>query len=92
MTSACTWSRFMSNMPETKTETVRRLVADGRYPEALRIANGFRIGIVKSDLDKIRRAHECFSNSGFYASIGFDPEKVIADGIDILKSIYSKGE
>jgi len=82
----------MVNIPETKTETVRRLVADGRYMEALRIAQGFRLGITKSDSDKLRRAHEAASNARFYASIGLDPEKLVYDGILTLKSIYLKGE
>ena len=82
----------MGNIPETKTETVRRLVADGRYMEALRIAQGFRLGITKPDSDKLRRAHEAVGNARFYASIGLDPEKLINDGILTLKSIYLKGE
>ena len=82
----------MSRIPETKSETVRRLVSDGEYQSALRIVNGFRLGITRADLDKIRRAHECYANGSFYRSIGFNPEAVIADGIETLKSIYSIGE
>ena len=82
----------MSGVPETKSEIVRRLVSNGEYQSALRIVNGFRLGISKPDLDKMRRAHECYSHSGFYSSIGLNPEKLISDGIETLKSIYLKGE
>ena len=76
-------------MFETKSDTVRRLVSGGKYSEALRIVKGFRLGIAKTDLDKIRRAHECMTNSGFYRSIGFNPDELIADGIETLKSLYA---
>ena len=43
---------------ERKSDAVRRLVAEGNYKAALRIAKDFRLGIAKADSDDMRRGYE----------------------------------
>lgn len=74
---------------ERKTDRVRRLVAEGEYKEALRIAKDFHLGISKYESDMMKRAHECIATSpAFYRSIGLDVEKCIKDGIEVLVNLY----
>jgi len=77
---------------EKKSDTVRKLVASGDYRKALSIVKGFRLGISKEDLGQMKRAHECFTNPGFYQSLGKDVDLEIAEGIKILKVLYGPEE
>ena len=78
-------------MPEKKSDTVRRLVAEGDYKRALGIVKGFRLGISKEDSGKMTLAYECMTHPGFYRQIGKDPDEAITEGIRILKSMYGEG-
>jgi len=75
-----------------KSRAVRELVGKGDYQKALSIVRGFRLGIGKEDLVKIRLAHECFKHPRFYEEIGTDTTKAIDDGIHILVRLYGQGE
>ena len=44
---------------ERKSDKVRRLVADGDFKGALRIAKDFRLGIAKEQSSTMTRAYEC---------------------------------
>ena len=44
---------------ERKSDKVRRLVADGDFKGALRIAKDFRLGITKEQSSTMTRAYEC---------------------------------
>ena len=77
-------------MVEKKSDKVRRLVSEGNYQKALGIAKGFRLGISQEDNKVMTIAHECYSNSRFYSSIGVNPDKAIADGITVLMAWCGK--
>lgn len=79
-------------MPEKKSDIVRKLVANGDFRKALRIAKDFRIGINKSDSDAMKRGYECMINPKFYEQIGYDPEKEIRTGIETITRIYGNGK
>ena len=73
-----------------KSDMVRELVAEGNYKKALSIAKGFKIGFTKEEQTTLTRAHECMVHPGFYRQLGIDEEQAIADGIELIKKIYSK--
>lgn len=74
---------------ERKSDRVRRLVAEGEYREALRIAKDFRLGISKTESDLMKRGYECLATSpAFYRSIGLDVDKCVKDGIEVLVNLY----
>jgi hypothetical protein len=58
----------------------------GRWPEALSIANGFRM--LGEHRDTIRLAHECRVWPGFYRQTGRDPAQAVAAGIAALQALY----
>ena len=74
--------------PEKKSDVVRRLVREQDYRSALRIVNGFRLGISRDDLDAMRLAYECMVNPGFYRQLGRDPAAEIKRGIGVLVRLY----
>lgn len=76
----------------TKSAIVRELVANSEYKKALGIVKGFRLGITKEDLNKIRLAYECMVHSGFYEQLGKDTTAAIAEGIAVLKTLYGQGD
>lgn len=73
---------------ERKTDKVRRLVATGRYKDALRIAKDFRLGISKTDSDDMRRGYECIVHPAFYQSIGMDTAQIAKKGVDTVIRLY----
>ena len=77
----------MSNL-ERKSDKVRRLVAEGEYKAALRIAKDFHLGISRDDSDAMKRGYECMVWPGFYKSIGKDIPAEIQRGIDTLIRLY----
>ena len=72
----------------TKSDIVRRLVADGDYKKALSIVKGFRRGISKDDMGKMTLAYECLVHTEFYEQLGTDTASAISEGIQILKNLY----
>ena len=75
----------------TASDKVRRLVAEGDYRQALKIAKGFRLGVSKEESGQMVRAFECYTNADFYRQIGKDPEEEIAEGIRVLTLIFGGG-
>ena len=74
----------------TKSDTVRGLVVSGEYKKALSIAKGFRLGIAKEDLNKMRLAYECLVHTEFYEQLGTDTATAITEGIKLLQKLYGK--
>lgn len=54
---------------EKKTDTVRRLTADGDFKGALRIAKDFRLGITKQESSAMKLAYECMVHGDFYKQL-----------------------
>jgi len=77
-------------MMESKSDKVRRLIREGEYQSALRIAKSFRLGITNEQSDAMIRGYECMVNPRFYASIGTDVPRAIQKGLDALFELYSK--
>ncbi|GHU55177.1 hypothetical protein AGMMS49975_16620 [Clostridia bacterium] len=78
-------------MPEKKSDIVRRLVTDGEYKKALRIAKDFRLGISKADSEAVKRGYECMLYPGTYAQLGIDTDKAVESGISTLSRLYGGG-
>ena len=75
---------------ERKSDTVRTLVAEGRYKEALRIAKEFRYGISKEDSDNMKRGYECIVHPRFYKQLGVNTEQIMLKGVETLKRLYGE--
>ena len=75
---------------EKKSDRVRRLVADGDYKGALRIAKDFRLGITKGQSSAMTLAYECMIHGRFYQQLGYDLNQKIAEGLEVLKELYGK--
>ena len=73
---------------ERKSDSVRRLVAEGEYQKALSIVKDFRIGITKEQHNTLVRAYECMNYPKFYAQIGRNPQADIEAGLSVLKAMY----
>lgn len=73
---------------ERKSDAVRRLVAEGNYKAALRIAKDFRLGITKADSDDMRRGYECMTSPRFYISLGMDTQALARKGIETVVRLY----
>ena len=73
---------------ERKSDAVRRLVAEGDYKAALRIAKDFRLGITKADADDMTRGYECMVHPAFYQSIGIDPRQTALKGVETVQRLY----
>lgn len=74
-----------------KSDTVRGMVANKQYRQALRIAKDFRLGITPDQSLRMKKAYECMVHERFYLSLGEDIETRIAEGIETIVSIYGKG-
>lgn len=77
---------------EKKTDRVRRLVTDGDYKGALRIAKDFRLGITREQSSAMKLAYECMTHGGFYQQLGYDLKQKIAEGTDVLVGLYGRSE
>jgi len=73
---------------ERKSDAVRRLVAQGDYKEALRIAKDFRLGISAEDSENMKIGYECIVHPVFYQSIGYDTEKESQKGVSVVIRLY----
>lgn len=74
--------------PEKKSDMVRRLVAEGDYKAALRIAKDFRLGITKEQRSDMVRGFECLTNPRFYQSLGMNTSDIAQKGIETVISLY----
>jgi hypothetical protein len=75
-----------------KSDVVRGLVVSGEYKKALSIARGFRLGVSREDLEKMKLAYEVMVHTGFYEQLGTDTAAAVAEGIRVLKTLYGQGE
>lgn len=82
--------REVSGTMKKKSDVVRELIAAGNYKKALSIAKGFKLGFTKEEQDTLTRAHECLVHPGWYEQLGINEEKVIEDGIAIIKRVYGE--
>lgn len=78
----------MGTNAERKSDAVRRLVAERKYREALRIAKDFRLGISKEDSDDMIRGYEAMVFPEFYQSIGLDTRQISQKGIETITRLY----
>lgn len=77
---------------EKKTDTVRRLTADGDFKGALRIAKDFRLGITKQESSAMKLAYECMVHGNFYKQLGYDLNEKVTEGVEVLKGLYGRSE
>ncbi len=77
---------------EKKSDKVRRLVTDGDYKGALRIAKDFRLGITREQSSAMKLAYECMVHDSFYKQLGYDLKQKIAEGVGVLKELYGRSE
>ena len=75
---------------EKKTDTVRRLTADGDFKGALRIAKDFRLGITKQESSAMKLAYECMVHGNFYKQLGYDLNEKVAECLEVLKALYGR--
>ena len=72
--------------PPTKLAHLRDAMRAGNWEQALRMAARFpRLGEHK---EAIVRAHEAYSNPRFYSQLGYDMEKLKAEGRRALVERY----
>lgn len=76
------------SQPISKTDTVRRLVAEWKWKEALKIAATFRLGLTKEQRITFGRAYESYSWGYLQAQMKRDPEQCRMAGIRLLKELY----
>ena len=77
-----------TSLPERKTDKVRRLVREGDFKAALRIAKGFTRGITYGQHDAMTIAYECMVNPRFYTQVGVDIEESIGKGVEVVKLLF----
>lgn len=68
----------------TKTQKVVEQLVAGNGPEAVKLANGFKMGFTKEEKDTITRAHEMTWNATFYEMLGYSAEKEMEQAVAIL--------
>ncbi len=73
---------------ERKSDTVRRLVAEGKLKDALRIAKEFHLGINKKDSEDMKMGYECLVHPRFYKDLGLDADKISQQGIETVIRLY----
>lgn len=78
----------LNEATDTKTDKVRKLVADENYLEALKITKTFRM-LKPADKTDLQRAYEASVRPDFYRQIGKNPDSLIAQGIEVLKKLYT---
>lgn len=74
---------------ERKSDKVRRLVSEGDYKAALRIAKDFKLGLTKKEGDAMKFAYECMVYPDFYRQVGRNVEQTIEQGIEVLKMHFT---
>lgn len=69
---------------KSKKDLVIKLVNEGKYEEALKIAKDFKRDFNKDDSSIIRRAHEMQKNESFYKQLGFCKKDQFKKAVIIL--------
>jgi len=75
----------MSEKFVSKTAQAITLYQVGEVKAAWQIAKSFRLGLDESEHAALCRAYECLIRPEFYRSIGFVPERVIAEGREVFE-------
>jgi len=74
--------------PPTKLAQLKSAMRACNWEQALRMAARFpRLG---KHRETIVRAHEAYTHPKFYAQLGYDPEKLIAEGRRALIERYGR--
>lgn len=73
---------------DTELELIRKAMGDEDWDTALRLAGRFRR--LGEHAAAIKRAAEALTNPSFYKELGFDLDKIRAEGIEALKERFSK--
>lgn len=71
-----------------KSDIVREAIKSGEWKKALRIAKDFRIGVSQEQRKAMGRAYECIVHPEFYKQIGIDVYRAIAQGKEVISSLY----
>lgn len=70
-----------------KIDVIRELAIHGEWSEAIKVAGSFpRLG---DERKAITRAKEAVCRPEFQRQLGRDPDKLIADGIDAMRSKWA---
>ncbi len=75
---------------KTKTSDAVELFLQGKIKESLRIASTFRLGLSKQEQSVLKGGYEAFNHAGFYRQLGKNPEKMIADAVDLFSTKIAK--
>ena len=75
-------------MTERKSDFVRRMVAEGNWKSALRVASDFKLDISPEDHSAMKRGYECLVHPAFYQSIRTDVPKSIDKAIQTVQRLY----
>lgn len=75
-------------MSESKSDFVRRMVAEGNWKEALRVASDFKLAISPEDHITMKRGYEALVWPDFYTSIRIDITKTVDKAIQTLQRLY----
>ena len=75
-------------MKERKSDFVRRMVAQGDYLSALRVAKDFHLGITKEEHDAMLLGYECIVHERFYRQLGYDINELTNKAICIINGLY----
>jgi hypothetical protein len=74
----------MAVLLKTKSESVKDLLTQGNFNEALRQAKSFKLGLTKAEKSTLKRGYECIDNASFYAQLGLVPSVCIAEAVIVL--------
>ncbi len=74
---------------ETKSDKVRKLVAQGEHKKALNLVRGFRLGFTKQERDVLNRGYECLVNPNFYKALGYDLEACTNEAYELMVRVYA---
>lgn len=73
---------------KTKTNQAREAYLNGDVKTALRIASSFRLGLSREESILLKRGYECLVHPTFYIQLGMNPEKTVADALDLFRSKF----
>lgn len=74
---------------ETKRDKARKLIAESKFKEAIRIVKTFDNIYTKEELRILQIAYECTTNNeSFYIQLGEDVEQIKKDSILLLNKMF----
>ena len=75
-------------MTERKSDFVRRMVAEGNWKAALRVASDFMLDISPEDHSTMKRGYEAMIWPEFYKQLRIDVPKSIDKAIQTVQRLY----